>query len=183
MIIEESKAVGAQVWVAREGKAYAAPAPGGNVGSANKPDANDASWVTIGRIEQWDSSMKTDEMQDVYDSSTGLLNLADSIPTKQAMMLKFTTNVVTGLAIGLFFRTQNELTAASGQFNPLTGVSPRAWLKMQNYDHNGVLVLSADFWVRLVLSGGIKGGNGELVKPEFTAHVLKNTLNTMMLGQ
>jgi hypothetical protein len=181
MIIEESKAVGAQVWFAREGKAFTLPAPG-TVGLAAIPGPTDNAWISIGRIEAWEPTMLADEEQDVYDSATGLLALADSIPTKQALQYKFTTNMVTALAIGLFYRSAAELTAASYQFNPLAGVSPRGFLKVQNYDHNASLILSADLWGRVKVTGGMKGGNGELVKPEFMFKMFKNTLNTMALG-
>lgn len=181
MIIEESKAVGAQVWFCREGKAFTSPSSG-TAGVAAIPDADDDAWVSIGRIEAWENSFLADDEVDVYDSSVGRLDLADSIPVKQALQFKFTTNVITALAVGLFFRTSAELAADDFQFNPLSGVSPRGWLKIQNYDHNSDLILAADIWGRVKVSGGFKGGNGELVKPEFMFKMFKNALNTMALG-
>ncbi|HYG98861.1 MAG TPA: hypothetical protein VD837_06990 [Terriglobales bacterium] len=181
MIIEESKAVGAQAWFFREGKEFTEP-EAGTAGIDDVPGADDDGWVSIGRIEAWEPSLLADEEQDVYDSSTGRLDLADSIPVKQALQYKFTTNVVTALAVGLFFRTASELSASDYQFNPLGGVPPRGWLKVQNYDHNSTLILAADLWGRIKVSGGMKGGNGELVKPEFMFKVFKNALNTMALG-
>lgn len=182
MIIEESKAVGAKVLFFRENKAYALPGPGGNAASNVKPDADDVGWVNIGRIEAWEPSMLADDEVDVYDSETGHLDLADSIPVKQALQYKFTTNVLTALAVGLFFRTANELAAADYQFTPMVGIPPRGWLKIVNKDHASVVILAADLWGRIKVTGGMKGGNGELVKPEFMFKMFKNALNTMALG-
>lgn len=181
MIIEESKAIGAKVWFFREGKEFLLP-EAGTASKTSRPDADDAGWVNIGRIEAWEPTMLADDEVDIYDSETGRLDLADSIPVKHALQYKFVTNEMTALAVGLFFRTADELAAGDYQFTPMEGIPPRGWLKLVNKDQGSVVVLAADIWGRIKVTGGMKGGNGEIVKPEFMFKMFKNNLNTMALG-
>ncbi len=176
----KSLALGAHLFFFREGDAFTLPAPGTCAVDA-KPDANDAAWISLGTIESFEDSIADEDEKKIWQPAPGHLVIKDVITTKQGMEFKFTANELTAFAVESFYRTSQKLTAASDQFNPLSGVPRKGWLKMQRYDHEDQLRLVMDVWVRLKVTGGMKGGNGEIVMPEFTAYLLYSALNTAAL--
>lgn len=179
MIIEEAKALGASILFFPEGKALQ---DASLCNSAAIPDVNDPGWVDFVRVEAWEANRKDVKYQPVKDSTTGKLVLADEVETDGYTEYKFTSNILLGLFVGLFFRSATPLTGNSLQFNPDQGISPRGWMIMANYDQGGTLILSANLWGRMKFDGPLKGGGGELVKPDLMFTQLKNSLNTMSLG-
>lgn len=179
MIIEEAKALGASILFFPEGKAVQA---GGVCSSAAIPDPNDPGWVDFLNVESWEGSRKDAKYQPVKDSRNGKIVLTDEVETDGYTEYKFTTNAVLGFVLGLFFRSATPLTADSYQFNPDEGIAPRGWLIIANRDQAGTLVLSANLWGRMKFDGPIKGGGGDLVKPELMFTLYRNALNTMSLG-
>jgi hypothetical protein len=179
MIIEESKALGASILFFPEGKAVAA---GGVCVSTAIPDPADPGWVDFIRVESWEGSRKDVKYEAIKDASTGKLQLADEVEVDGYTEYKFTTNVLLGFLLGLFFRSATPLTAASYQFNPDQGVAPRGWLILDNRDQNGNLIIAANLWGRMKFDGPLKGGGGALIKPELLFDQYKNSLNTLALG-
>lgn len=179
MIIEEAKALGASILFFPEGKAVQA---GGVCNSGAIPDPNDPGWVDFVRVESWEATRKDTKYQQVKDSTTGKLVLADEVETDGYTEYKFTSNIVLGFFVGLFFRSATALTGNSLQFNPDAGIAPRGWIIIANRDQGGALILSANLWGRMKFDGPLKGGGGDLVKPEVMFTQLKNALNTMSLG-
>ena len=179
MIIEESKALGATVLFFPEGAAVQA---GGLCNSGAIPNPNDPGWIDMKRVEAWEAQRKGVKYQEIKDSSWGKLRLADEIEVDGYTEYKFTTNVLLGFLLGLFFRSAAPLNGASYQFNPDQGIAPRGWLILDNRDQGGNLIIAANFWGRLKYDGPMKGGNGDVVKPELMFGIYLNTLNTMALG-
>lgn len=171
-------ALGAHAFFFREGDAFTLPGPGGNAAADAKPDADDDGWIDVGTIESFEDSIADEDEKKVYRPAPGHLVVKDVITTKQGMEFKFTSNELGPLALEAFYRTTQKLDGTSTQFNPLSGVPRKGWLKLQRYDHEDNLVLVADLWVRLKVTGGMKGGNGDLVMPEFSAYLLYSALNT-----
>lgn len=179
MIIEQAMALGASVLIFPEGNAVQA---GGVCSSAAIPDPNDPGWIDLQRVESWEGMRKDQKYEAVKDSSIGKLALADEVEVDGYTEYKFTTNVVLGFLIGLFFRSAAPLTANSYQFNPDAGIAPRAWMILDNRDQGGNLILAVNAWGRIKCDAGFKGGAGALVKPELMFTQYKNALNTMALG-
>ena len=179
MIIEEAKALGASVLFFPEGRAVAA---GGVCGSGAIPDPNDPGWVDFKSVEKWEGSRSDVKDYKVKDSTIGRVVLLDELELAGDIQYAFTVNVLVAFIIGIFFRVSAPLTAASYQFNPDTGVSPRGWLMMDNRDQAGTLILAANLWGKLKYTGKLTGGAGEIIKPEVTFMQFKNALNTMALG-
>jgi len=179
MIIEETKALGASILFFPEGKAVQA---GGVCGPDAMPDPNDPGWIDFIRVESWEGGRKDAKYEPVKDSSIGKLQLGDEIEVDGYTEYKFTTNVLLGFIIGLFFRSAAPLNGNSYQFNPDTGVSPRGWLLIDNRDQKGVLILSANLWGRVKCDSALKGGAGSIVKPEIVFTQYKNSQNVMAIG-
>jgi hypothetical protein len=174
-LIEEAMALGAKTFFFREGKVVQA---GGVCNKLVMPDPNDPGWSDLSTISAWEPKMKTDESKEVWGSPTGgNLVLTDDIPTKQALQYTFTSNEVTAQAIGLFYRSAEEVTAATKSITPLSGVSPRGWLMMFNRNTEEVLVLASNLWGRLKCTGGFKGGDGSLIQPTFEFPVFYSPAN------
>lgn len=180
LTIEESKALGAKIYFFPEGKAVQA---GGTCVSTAVPDANDPGWVDFIRVESWEGSRKDVKYEKVEDATTGSVVLADEQETNKGHMeYKFTVNVLLAFILGIFYRSAAELSAASTQFNPSVGTSPRGWLMLDHRDANGTVIIAANVWGRLKYDGPMKGGGGNLVKPELLFTEYNNTVNVMSLG-
>ncbi|MDE3098619.1 MAG: hypothetical protein KGJ88_04035 [Verrucomicrobiota bacterium] len=179
MIIEESKALGASLLFFPEGAALQG---GGVCSSALVPNPADPGWIDFQRVEAWEGSRKDAKYELVKDSTIGRLMLADEVEVDGYIEYKFTTNVVLGFIIGLFFRSATPLNANSYQFNPDAGLAPRGWIILDNRDQAGNLILVANLWGRLRFDGPWKGGNGALIKPDLLFNVYKNANNTLALG-
>jgi hypothetical protein len=187
-LIATEMAMGTHAWFVREGDAFAAGVDvngnvlGAGVVSVNaKPAANDAAWILIDTIESWEDSIK-DEDKPIYTPAPGHLVRKRIITTKEDLDMKFTCGQVSALAMELFYRSATKLNSASSQFNPMSYVPRQGFLKLQRYSDTDVLILSADLWVRMKISAGMKGGDGNITTPEFEAALLYSAMNTMALG-
>src|SRR4051812_35340407 len=105
-----SYAVNSHAWFFREGDAYTLPAPGGNASALILPDPDDAGWIHMGDIEQWEDNFAQDEEKEVWKPKKGTLVRKKIITTKQALDFKLTTNDITRLAIEAFYRTNTKLS-------------------------------------------------------------------------
>ncbi len=175
-------ALGCHAFFWREGDDYTLLAPG-VAGKDSKPDATDPDWVnrSLGVIESFDDSITDEEEKKLYQPAPGHLVIQAVITTKQGMMFKMTSNEVTPLALEAFYRTSQKLDLTSAQFNPLSAVPRKGWLKLQRYDHDDNLVIVLDGWVRLKVTGGMKSGDGNILMPEFEAYLLYSQYNTAAL--
>lgn len=179
-LVTREMAIGSHAWFVRSGDAFTTPAPG-VAGVAALPDPNDNSWLPLGDVEDWEDSMSEDE-KPVYAPAPGHLVRKRIITTKQDLDFKLTVNQVSALVFECFYRSTQKLNANSFQFNPLSAVPREGWLKLQRYSDEDVLIFSADLWVQLKVTGGMKGGGGNIVLPEFKAALLYSALNTCALG-
>jgi hypothetical protein len=172
-------ALGCHAFFWREGDAFTIPEEG-TAGVNSKPGAEDPLWPDkgVGVIESFEDAIADEDEKKVYQPAPGHLVIKDVIMVKQGMTLKFTTNEVSPLALEAFYRTSQKLDLDSAQFNPLSEVPRKGWLKIQRYDHEDTLVVVLDAWVRLKVIGGMKGGDGNLVLPEFEAYMLYSQYNT-----
>lgn len=162
----------------REGDAFLLPDPGGFCAVDAKPDADDVSWINPGTIEEAEDSITDEDEKAVWKPVPGHLVKSDLITLKQGLEFKFTTNEMSPLSLEAFYRTSQKLDEDSTQFNPLSAVPRKGWLKLQRYDHEDNETLVADLWVRLKITGGMKTG-ASLVMPEWTATLLYSSLNTV----
>jgi hypothetical protein len=148
-----------------------------------KPAANDAAWITLGVVESHEDKLDDEKEEKIFapQGTTGVLTIKDTVVTKQNLEFVFTTGELTPLALQAFYRTLN-LTTASTQFNPLSGNVPKGWLKVQRYAQDGVAAFVADLWGRLKVTGGMKSGDGSIIKPAFSHLLLQSTLNTVAIA-
>lgn len=170
-------AIATHAFFFREGDAFTVPSAG-TCGVNAKPGAADPKWISLGTIENFEDAISDEEEKKVWAPTPGHLQVKDIITTKQGMTFKLTSNDLSPLAVEAFYRTSQKLDGTSTQFNPLSAVPRKGWLKLQRYDHNDILRFAIDLWVRLKVTGGIKGGNGDLIMPEFEAELLYSSLNT-----
>lgn len=161
----------------REGDAFTQP-EAGTCARESKPGADDEAWLSLGTIETAEDSISDEEEKTVWAPVPGHLVKKDIITTKQGLTIKLTSNELTPLAVEAFYRTSQDLDSESDQFNPLSAVPRKGWLKLQRYDQDDVEQFVIDLWGRLKVTGGFKGGGGELVAPEFEFETLYSTLNT-----
>ena len=179
----QSRAIGAHVFLFREGDAFLLPNPGGVAAIDALPDPLDDGWINAGDIESFDDSMAQDEEKETRKPNPGALVRKDIITIFQGLDFKFVTNSVPRIAIEGMYRTETILDDGQTQFVPLSLTPRKMWLKLQRYSHDNRLIFAADLWVRMKVSGGFKGGNGELIMPEYTCRLLDSDLNTMAFGE
>lgn len=151
-------------------------------GALYLPKADEANWMGSGDLESWEDSMGQDEEKEVRRASLGTLVRKDIITIFQGMDFKFTTNDLPRLAVEAFYRTSTKLSDGQTQFVPLQIPPRKYWLMLQRYTHENMLIFSANLWVRMKMTGGIKGGGGEIIMPEYTCRLLDSPLNTMAFG-
>lgn len=190
MIETKSYALSSHAWFFREGDALniAGTGPGGavatpaNAGIEVLPAADDEGWIFAGDVESWEDSMAQDEEKEIRKPNPGALVRKDIITVFQAMDLKLTTNSLARIAFEAFYRSATKLSEVSGQFVPLSQTPRNYWLMLQRYTHENEIVFAANLWVRMKVTGGMKGGNGEIIMPEYTCRLLDSPMNTMFFG-
>ena len=178
----KSYALGAHHWFMPEGAAFTSPA-GGTVAVDDWPDADEPtlSDYFIGDAESFEDT-KNVETVEVKKANPGVLVRKDIITFFQSLDFKITTNSMRRRAFQLFYGSDIELTTLVGAFAPLAAAPPSGLLKIQRYTHENELVFAADLWVRAELTGGMKGGQQEIIKPEFSFKLLDSDNNTMFFG-
>lgn len=187
----KSRAVSTHAWFFREGDASiqgTTPTSGkdlagpGFAGELYLPKADEDNWIGGGDIETWEETMAQDEEKEVRRPLPGALVRKDIITIFQGMDLRLVTNSLTRLAIEAFNRTSTQLSDVNRQFVPLTATPRKYWLMLARYDHENNFIEASNLWVRMKVTGGMKGGGGELVMPEYTCRVLDSALNTKIYG-
>jgi hypothetical protein len=170
-------AVGSHAWFFRENDAFTLPAPG-FAGVSALPGPLDAGWIYAGDIETWEDHMAQDEEKEVRKPNPGVLVRKDIITIFQGLDIKLVTNSLTKLSMEAMYRSATQITADETQFVPLSATPARYWLMLQRYTHDNQPWFAANLWVRMKVTGGYKGGNGELQMPEYTCRLLNSDLNT-----
>lgn len=175
-------ALGSHAYFYPEGAAFTSPGAGSAAIDA-LPDADEATWPDkfIGDTEAFEDTKNIEETE-VRKPRPGALVTKDIITIFQSLEFKMTTNSLRRLAFQIMYGSAVDITEANGTFVPLAATPPKGWLKLQRYTHENELVFAADLWVRAKVTGGMKGGNGEIIKPEFTFRLLDSDLNTMFFG-
>lgn len=176
----KSRILDCHLYFFREGDAFTLP-EAGTAGVAALPNANDTAWLDLGSIEDWEDTVDGGNDLEAWTPVAGVLQLKDIIEIKPKFTLKATTNDMTALAYESFYRSNNDLSSLSGQFNPMFGALRKGWLHAQRYDQDGTLNFSFDLWCRLKMTSGVKGG--DLLRPSWEAVVLHSTLNTAEISQ
>ena len=148
------------------------------------PHPTDPLWPIvkhIGDVEQWEDSKKV-ETTEVRIPNPGFLTRKEIITWFQGLEFKLVSNSLKRIAMQIYYGSAVALGDDTGTFKPLAAEPPNAWLKLQRYTQKNDLVFAADIWCRVDVTGGVKGGNGEIVKPEYTCMMLDSALNTIFFG-
>ena len=185
MIITRAQALGLHAYFAPEGSAYAKDYLG-NVGAgvvdvSHAPDSNDAAFIAVGTIEDWEhkASAKTTK---TMGPNPSILATRRVVTTEQELSYNFTTNEVSPLALGIFYRTSAALVQASAQFVPLSGKPPHGFLLLEGFSTEGDQgnpYINMLIWVFLQVTGGMKGGDNIILKPTFEAEQCISSINTV----
>lgn len=168
------------VFIFPEGDSVTVPAATGPASKTNKPGAADPLWIDTGVVSDSDIEPSIGNEIEIWGGTPGKVALIDAIEVKPKLTIKWTSEQITPYHVELLFRSL-RLTTSSTQFNPLEGKTKKAWGKFQFYDQDDVLRLTLDVWGRLKITGGVKMGGGELMKPSFEFLVLHSLLNTAAL--
>lgn len=160
-----------------EGVAFTIPQAGTAAADA-KPGITDGGWISAGPIK-WAKS-PTSKTEEYMAPAPGAYMAEDEIVLSKGLKLKGKIEKQSNLAVQLALATQGLPTSptAGGQFNPLGG-SPvvRAWLHVQEYDQDNVLINTVDYWVALKASGDTNNDDKAAETP-IEAMVLFSTLNS-----
>lgn len=141
-----------------------------------KPGPNDASWITLGVIE--DSSMNREGNDiEIYAPSPGKIVLHDVLRNKHKLTAKLTCQEWGPFVQEVLMLTE-PLTEVSTQYNPLEGPDKKGWIKFQRYDQNDAIREILDLWGRLSIAGDVQFGGSDIVKPQFEFLALHSSLNT-----
>lgn len=144
--------------------------------AAARPGTEDAGWIDLGIIEDADVTSEATDVER-WGCKPGKLHLLDVVEVKSKLKVKLTTNEAGALAAEHLFRTSAELGGATDDFIPLSGGTKRGWLQVQMYDETNTLRVMFVGWVRLKVTGGLKAGGSDFVKPTWEADLLYSTLN------
>lgn len=172
--------LGSQARFAREGDSFTLPSAGTTSTSA-RPDAADSSWISLGDIEDAETSSEATDVER-WAPSPGRLQLANVHEVKGKLSFKLTANLAGPLAAQLGHRVNEKLGGATTTGQPLGARTMRGWLQLQQYDSSNTLRVVVSVWCRLKLTGGIKAAGTDLVKPQFEATVIWNALNVVTLS-
>lgn len=176
-----SYAVAQHVRFMPEGDAFTLPAAGTSAVD-DQPASTDPALINLGDIESWEDSKQNEQQIITKKPVLGTLVTKARVRLYEEIQFKFTTNSLTRYAIECFYRSANRLSGSQAQFVPLKKLTFNGWLYLMRYTHENELVSTANLWVELNVSGGLKGGDNEVIKPEFTALLLASDLNTMAFG-
>ena len=176
-----SYAVAQHVRFMPEGDAFTLPTAGTSSATA-LPGSTDPALINLGDIESWEDSKQNEQQIITKKPVLGTLVTKARIRLYEEIQLKFTTNSLTRFAMECFYRSANRLGVSQAQFAPLGKLNFNGWLYLMRYSHENELICTANLWVELNVTGGAKGGDNEVIKPEFTALLLNSSLNSMAFG-
>jgi hypothetical protein len=185
MFITRAQAITSHAFAFREGDAFVtgtdqngAPLGAGPAGVNALPDPNDAGWIDLDTVEDWEDTITDEKKQPIWRGIPGNLVKEDEITTLQGLDIKMTTAKMTPFAVEAFYRTATKLNNNPAQFVPLSATPRKIWLMLQRYNHLNELIWAANLWVVARCHGGMKGGKGELVMPTFEMTLLYSGCNT-----
>jgi hypothetical protein len=185
-MIQRSYALGHHGFFYLDGSVITIPAAGtGSVAGAssrtNKPDPTDPLYVDVGAIADWSDDIKSMGDEKVYKPAPGRMMHYDTIEKGAEYTKKFTTQELLPLAVQAMYRTQQNLAAAGGAFNPLSAPPLRGWFHTELYDQSNLFIMNLDLYGVLRVTGGWSSKEGGLVKPQWELNVLFSTLNVGLL--
>ena len=125
---------------------------------------------------------KTVEKQEPRKAVLGRIVRKQVVHTFQALGVKITTNSLRRIAFELMFGSANRLSESVAQFAPLGSYPKEGVLIFGYYVGTDEKVMTGAVWTMADVTGGIKGGGTDIVKPEFDFMLLDAALNTMAFG-
>jgi hypothetical protein len=144
-----------------------------------KPGSQDSGWIDIGVIEEGDIQVEASDIE-IFAPKPGKLVLWDELTTKEKLTGSATLKEVSPYALEVLFRSA-RLTAASTQFNSLSGGKKRGWLQVQVYDDQDDQILVKNIWASLKIAGAVPLGGAKLMELKLEFKQLYSTLNTSTL--
>lgn len=182
MLAQSFIATGDYIFFFREGDAFTSPTAG-TCSVSSKPGPLDVGWISLGIIGEHEDKPDGVKKEEVWGptGASGLLTKQRNVITKIGLAFDFTCEEVTPLAIQAFYFSGNlnpNNTWGATQFNQMSGAPPHGWMKVQRYDQNANPVFVMDQWGLLEVTGGMKSGEGSLIKPQFSLGAEYSTLNT-----
>jgi len=172
-----------QTLIFPEGSAFTVPSAA-NASVSSKPGAADTGWLNWGNIP-W-SYENTSKTEDYLAPQPGAYVLTDkivlSIGGKLTGKVQKNSAAVLGLSRAAIAAGAGVLpSTATTVYNPLSG-SPvlKAWLHLQMYNVNNVLVDTLDLWCALMLSK--QNFDDKVSEADITADILYSTLNVGTLA-
>ena len=162
-----------------EGAAFTSPEEG--IASRDaKPDAAETTWIDPGIVENLKVSRSFDEVE-IFAPSPGQLRLYDVIETKKQLNFTLSLKEWSVFAFQLLFGTR-QIEAATRQYNPLAGLTTRAWVKLQQYDQNDELFNTVDVFCFLKIDGDGEFNPAEAVSLDLLCRTLHSRYNTGVLA-
>ena len=181
----QSTALGKHVFFFRVGDIFTVPAAGCAAGAAtrnNKPDATDPAYIDLQVVNDWNWDIKSMGDEKIVAPSPGRLQLYDIQEKGAEAMIKFSTPILQGLIVELFYRNSTALTSAGGTFVPMSGPPRKGWIHTELYDNNNNLAWTLDVYVLLRVTGGMESKDGAILRPQFEANILYSNQNIGLLN-
>lgn len=172
--------IGSQSKFFLEGVAFTVPTAG-TASAAAKPGITDSGWIDAGPIKWKEKPMSKTEVY--MTPSPGAYTAEDEIVLSRGLSLTGSLEKQSPLALTLARAPAAPLANTAGTvYNPLAG-SPvvRAWIHVQKYDQNNVLVDTAEVWCSIKASGDTNHDDKASETP-IEATVLFSTLNVGTLA-
>lgn len=166
--------VGNHAFLFPESAPFTSPAAG-ICGRRAKPDALDPAWIDPGILDKLKIGKSSDK-RDIFAPTPGQRRLYDVIEVNRDLKFTLSLKEASPLMFEHLLGT-DPLTMASTQYNPLAGVTKRAWLKVQQYDQDEALINTLDVFCFVEVDGDIEFGE-EVVGYDLICRVLHSPLNT-----
>lgn len=125
-------------------------------GLAKTVDPAGGTFVNLGRVSRIRFSPQV-ELKDVIAPNPGQQVRIDSIPVQKLLDFSATIKEVSPLSWRLAFQSALALNASgSTNYNPGAGNGVlKAWVKIQQYDHDGTLYNHVDLYAALMIDGDL----------------------------
>jgi hypothetical protein len=146
-----------------------------NAGRNVQPAAADASWLDVGIISSLGVTHDRTEVE-IYAPSPGQFRLYDILETKRKLGVKFECAELSAFIMELIFGL-TPMAPATLNYNPLSGVTKKVWLQIQQYDHTDTLVNTCYLYCQIKVEGELKFDDAN-VKAAISAMVLHTVLNS-----
>jgi hypothetical protein len=180
-MILQRKVIGAHAFAFLDGVAFTLPSAG-TASRTAKPGATDTGWIDLG---EGDHSIEPNSKESEFMApAPGMRVLKDVITTSRGLKIKSKLMEMQNLTYRMLLGTLTLPVSptAGGQYNPLEGNHRlKAWLKLQQYGEDNVLLNVLDVYCSGKISGAIAFGDSA-VDVDIEWDVLFSTLNTGTLS-